>query len=214
MKELIKIEIVTPLELLKSKETKMSVLPGSEGELGIMSRHTPLMTLLNRGIIKLFDENKTSSSELAGEYNGSLLNKNVRDAKEIIFEDDYIKNKIKMVLELANLSIYKYNIQELEDVKLLKYNIGGKYKWHTDVGSKETSTRKLTAIVQLSDEQDYEGGDLEFGITDELGENNYVATKKQGSIIVFPSFLSHRVIPITKGTRYSLLTWMNGDSFV
>jgi|TARA_R100001509_G_scaffold165674_1_gene148795 PKHD-type hydroxylase len=165
-------------------------------------------------IIKLFDENKTSSSELAGEYNGSLLNKNVRDAKEIIFEDDYIKNKIKMVLELANLSIYKYNIQELEDVKLLKYNIGGKYKWHTDVGSKETSTRKLTAIVQLSDEQDYEGGDLEFGITDELGENNYVATKKQGSIIVFPSFLSHRVIPITKGTRYSLLTWMNGDSFV
>ena len=58
MNELIKIEIVTPLELLKSKETKMSVLPGSEGELGIMSRHTPLMTLLNRGIIKLFDENK------------------------------------------------------------------------------------------------------------------------------------------------------------
>ena len=52
MNELIKIEIVTPLELLKSKITKMSVLPGSEGELGIMSRHTPLMTLLNRGIIK------------------------------------------------------------------------------------------------------------------------------------------------------------------
>ena len=165
-------------------------------------------------IIKMFDDNKSSNSELVGEYKGSLLNKNVRDAKEIIFEDDYIKNKIKMVLELANLSIYKYNIQELEDVKLLKYNIGGKYQWHTDVGSKETSTRKLTAIVQLSDEQDYEGGDLEFGITDELGENNYVATKKQGSIIVFPSFLSHRVIPITKGTRYSLLTWMNGDSFV
>ena len=42
MSELIKIEIVTPLELLKSKETKMSVVPGSEGELGIMSRHTPV----------------------------------------------------------------------------------------------------------------------------------------------------------------------------
>ena len=93
-------------------------------------------------IVKLFDDNKSSNSELVGEYKGSLLNKNVRDAKEIIFEDDYIKSKIKMVLELANLSIYKYNIQELEDVKLLKYNIGGKYQWHTDVGSKETSTRK------------------------------------------------------------------------
>ena len=53
MSELIKIEIVTPLELLKSKETKMSVLPGSEGELGIMSRHTPLMTLLNLSLIHI-----------------------------------------------------------------------------------------------------------------------------------------------------------------
>ena len=65
MNELIKIEIVTPLELLKSKETKMSVLPGSEGELGIMSRHTPLMSLLNRGIIKLFDENNSVTDQIA-----------------------------------------------------------------------------------------------------------------------------------------------------
>ena len=65
MNELIKIEIVTPLELLKSKETIMSVLPGSEGELGIMSRHTPLMTLLNRGIIKLFDENNSVTDQIA-----------------------------------------------------------------------------------------------------------------------------------------------------
>ncbi len=65
MNELIKIEIVTPLELLKSKETKMSVLPGSEGELGIMSRHTPLMTLLNRGIIKLFNEDDLVTDQIA-----------------------------------------------------------------------------------------------------------------------------------------------------
>ena len=43
----------------------MSVLPGSEGELGIMSRHTPLMTLLNRGIIKLFDENNSVTDQIA-----------------------------------------------------------------------------------------------------------------------------------------------------
>ena len=65
MNEQIKIEIVTPLELLKSKETKMSVLPSSEGELGIMSRHTPLMTLLNRGVIKLFDENNSVTDQIA-----------------------------------------------------------------------------------------------------------------------------------------------------
>ena len=65
MNELVKIEIVTPLELLKSKGTKMSVLPGSDGELGVMSRHTPLMTLLNRGIIKLFDENNLVTDQIA-----------------------------------------------------------------------------------------------------------------------------------------------------
>ena len=65
MNELIKFEIVTPLKLLKSKEIKMSVLPGCEGELGIMSRHTPLMTLLNRGIIKLFNEDNSISDQIA-----------------------------------------------------------------------------------------------------------------------------------------------------
>ena len=65
MNEQIKIEIVTPVELLKSKDTKMSVLPGSEGELGIMRRHTPLMTLLDRGIIKLYDENNSVTDQIA-----------------------------------------------------------------------------------------------------------------------------------------------------
>ena len=65
MNELIKIEIITPLQLLKSTQTKMSVLPGSEGELGIMSRHTPLMTLLKRGIIKLFNEDSSISDQIA-----------------------------------------------------------------------------------------------------------------------------------------------------
>jgi PKHD-type hydroxylase len=119
-----------------------------------------------------------------------------------------------MLFELANHSIFKYNIKELESVKLLKYGVGGKYKWHTDCGAKETSTRKLTAIVQLSDETNYEGGDLEFGITDETGKNNYTAKRTRGSITIFPAFLSHRVTPITQGTRHSLITWMLGDCFV
>ena len=49
---------------------------------------------------------------------------------------------------------------------------------------------------------------LEFGITDKSGKNNYTAPRTRGSIIVFPAFLSHRVTPVTKGKRYSLITWM------
>ena len=165
-------------------------------------------------LMRYLERNEPTISELAGNYDNNIMNKEVRDNQEVKINDEKLNNKLKMVFELANHSIFKYNIQELESVKILKYGVGGKYKWHTDSGAKETSTRKLTAIVQLSDETNYEGGDLEFGITDETGKNNYTAKRTRGSITIFPAFLSHRVTPITQGTRYSLITWMNGDCFV
>ena len=165
-------------------------------------------------LMRYLESREASESELAGNYDENLLNKEVRDNKEVIINNENLNNKLKMVVELANQSIYKYNIQELEKVKILKYENGGKYKWHTDCGSRETSLRKLTAIVQLSDETKYEGGNLEFGITDKSGKNNYAAPRTRGSITIFPAFLSHRVTPVTKGKRYSLITWMLGDCFV
>ena len=56
----INIEIITPLNLVLSKKTKMSVIPAQEGEVGIMYKHSPLMTILNRGIVKLYDDNSIS----------------------------------------------------------------------------------------------------------------------------------------------------------
>ena len=165
-------------------------------------------------LMRYLETGQPTESELAGNYDDNLLNKKVRDNKEVVINNEKLNNKLKMVFELSNHSIYDYNIQEMEKVKILRYENGGKYKWHTDTGAKETSTRKLTAVVQLSDETLYEGGDLEFGITDDSGEKNYTAPRTRGSIIIFPSFLSHRVTPITKGRRYSLITWMLGDCFV
>ena len=165
-------------------------------------------------LMRYTETSQPSESELAGNYDDNLLNKKVRDNKEVVINNEKLNNKLKMVFELANHSIFKYNIQEMEKVKILRYENGGKYKWHTDTGAKETSTRKLTAVVQLSDETNYEGGDLEFGITDETGKNNHKANKTRGSITIFPSFLSHRVTPVTMGKRYSLITWMLGDCFV
>ena len=164
-------------------------------------------------LMRYTETSQPSESELAGNYDDNLLNKKVRDNKEVVINNEKLNNKLKMVFELANHSIFKYNIQEMEKVKILRYENGGKYKWHTDTGAKETSTRKLTAVIQLSDETMYEGGDLEFGITDDSGKKNYTAPRTRGSIIIFPAFLSHRVTPITKGRRYSLITWMNGDTW-
>ena len=60
MSGLINIDIITPLNIVISKKVRMSVLPANEGEVGVLYKHTPLMTILNRGIIKLYNENSIS----------------------------------------------------------------------------------------------------------------------------------------------------------
>ena len=96
---------------------------------------------------------------------------------------------------------------------MLRYEDTGKYDWHLDIGNEETSVRKITAIVQLADENDYEGGNFEFSMTDETGEKTAVGSRKKGSLILFPSYLGHRVSPLTSGVRSSVLTWMLGNAF-
>lgn len=74
-----------------------------------------------------------------------------------------------------------------------------------------THYRKLTVIVQLSDESDYTGGDINL-YDDSLNPN--VLPKEKGTIIVFKSFLPHSVSEVTSGVRYSLCGWIMGPSFV
>ena len=77
---------------------------------------------------------------------------------------------------------------------------------HRDVGA-TNSTRKLTYVVQLSASAAYSGGDLFFP---DLG---HVAPRDQGTLIVFPSFLSHVVSPLMAGTRHALVSWIHGPTF-
>ena len=121
MNELIKIEIVTPLELLKSKETKMSVLPGSEGELGIMSGHTPLMTLLNRGVIKLFDENNSVTDQIAVDGGVADVSEEgitvLSERAEVIGSNASNKQIINEKINALNIKLKKPEFQEDESLK-------------------------------------------------------------------------------------------------
>ena len=121
MNELIKIEIVTPLELLKSIETKMSVLPGSEGELGIMSRHAPLMTLLNRGIIKLFDENNSVTDQIAVDGGVADVSEEgitvLSERAEILGSNASNKQIINEKINALNIKLNKAEFQEDEALK-------------------------------------------------------------------------------------------------
>jgi PKHD-type hydroxylase len=77
--------------------------------------------------------------------------------------------------------------------------------------------RKLSISVQLSDCSEYEGGELEFQPRDVQDPNHTIActeAQTKGSIIIFPSYVWHRVKPVTKGTRYSLVIWNLGRPYM
>jgi PKHD-type hydroxylase len=116
-----------------------------------------------------------------------------------------------------------------ESAQFTKYKLNQFYDWHCDSWNQpydrpdnkdlHGKIRKLSVTVSLSDAKDYKGGNLEFDLRNEP-PNSKKKTKiickeimPKGSIVVFPSFIWHRVKPITKGTRYSLVMWNCGYPF-
>lgn len=83
----------------------------------------------------------------------------------------------------------------------------GHYDWHID--AMKPLKRKLSAVVQLSDPSEYEGGELQI-----QNGGIHVVEKKKGTCVVFPSWMSHRVTPVTKGVRRSLVVWIEGPPFI
>ena len=84
----------------------------------------------------------------------------------------------------------------------------GKYGKHVD-RSMDMPVRKLSISIQLTDPKEYNGGEL-YLYNDDKGT---VMDKTQGTLIMFPSYVLHEVMPITKGERNSLVTWVTGKQF-
>jgi PKHD-type hydroxylase len=96
----------------------------------------------------------------------------------------------------------------VDEIQFAKYALGDGFGWHLDAGAGQTSTRKLSMSVQLCDDDEYAGGDLELCACPQLDPR-----RRRGTIIVFPSFLAHQVTPVTRGTRCSLVAWAHGPTF-
>jgi len=124
-----------------------------------------------------------------------------------------IKDIIWYHANRANRDSFDVDLRYINDIQFTKYvgdsETPGKYDWHHDVDWQETKAfhRKLSLVIQLTDPDEYEGGDFEFDST--LPQLPPEA-KLKGSVIVFPSFHVHRVTPVTKGVRHSLVTWVEG----
>lgn len=115
----------------------------------------------------------------------------------------------------ANRAAFGFHIDYLGEIQFTEYHSTnlGKYDWHYDTfwASGRAYDRKLSVVVQLSDPADYDGGDFQFDTG--IPQLDQFAVRQQGTILVFPSFLTHRVTPVTRGTRRSLVSWIEGPKF-
>ena len=101
-------------------------------------------------------------------------------------------------------------MQITEPAQFTEYSNGGFYDWHIDSDvncANEPPVRKISMTCLLSNENEFEGGGLEL-----MSEGKF-ARPKQGHAIFFASFIRHRVVPVTKGTRRSLVMWFGGTPF-
>lgn len=111
----------------------------------------------------------------------------------------WIYDKLWTAIEEVNQR-YRFEVLGVRELQVARYGRDDFYDWHLDIGKTDTSTRKLSLSVQLSDPNDYEGGELVLH-----GYENEKPVKEIGSVIVFPSYLSHRVNRVTTGERWSLV---------
>lgn len=127
-------------------------------------------------------------------------------------DSTWLYDKLGFIARRLNAQFFGYDLYGfIEDLQYTVYAGGGDhYGWHVDRGSDTIAPRKLSMVVQLSDPDEYEGGDLEFMIS---GDRTDTARREQGLVYAFPSFLLHRVTPITRGTRRSLVVWLCGPKF-
>ena len=143
----------------------------------------------------------------------SGLSKDVRNVKGYhltfdtptdLFYWNYIKSEIERIYTFYKAKFPKMMSSKINQIDLLKYSPEGKYEIHTDHFT--TSIRALSIIINLND--DYEGGDLIF--TDQNEKEIKRLKLGKGSIVFFPSnfMYPHSIQPITRGTRYSIVSWL------
>ena len=122
---------------------------------------------------------------------------------------EWLVSQLGYMVKEANRQLYKLDLYGFtEKLQFTEYEGQGRhYDWHPDIGP-NMSKRKISIVVQLSDEKDYEGGELLINTGQLL-----VPSKSQGSVILFPSFLMHKVEPLRSGNRYSLVSWISGNTW-
>lgn len=142
---------------------------------------------------------------------------------QIRWIDPRTEDTLKLTNLCTNLFVdinrehFGLDIERIFNIQYTEYLAANKGFYHKHIdsfaGRGEMYDRKLSMTIQLSDSNEYEGGDFEFD--DDIVPNNFDKNiiREKGRVLIFPSFLPHKVTPVTKGVRKSLVTWMEGPAW-
>jgi len=123
---------------------------------------------------------------------------------------------IRQWMEVTNNNYFGFDTVQLsEQGQYAEYSKGGFYNWHMDSSIEMKlmpTVRKISMTLLLNDSKDFEGGDLELFCGETLDSEKNKFKLKRGYALFFASFLLHRVTPVTKGNRKSLVMWFGGSS--
>jgi len=142
-------------------------------------------------------------------------------------EWEWLYQKINVLISAANQEAFKLDLRDMnENIQYTEYSseYNGRYGWHLDLGTEYPSShRKISTTIQLSSPSEYEGGYLQLfnnslnasNPEDQKGLPHYLqnSPKALGTATLFSSFIPHRVTPVTKGVRKSLVIWVGGTPF-
>lgn len=149
---------------------------------------------------------------------GAGNDKSIRSSEVVWLHENeqskWIFDKLESVCESIRANWYPFTLSGFgEPIQITRYfaSEGGHYDTHVDVGGGNTSNRKLSLVVLLSDPTEFKGGELEIlAITE---KDKTVKQLTQGTVVAFPSWALHRVNPVTEGSRTSLVCWVSGPPF-
>lgn len=161
-------------------------------------------------IHQFWDDSESKKAELEG---GKLTDESLRKSSVIGIRPgegkDWVFQRMNALIDQAN-QYYNFDLNGFyEPLQLAQYEAGDFFDWHLDFGAGSSSNRKLSLTIQLSDPSSYEGGDLEFRINNKVVK----APRTQGTMIIFPSFIMHRVTKIKSGARRSIVGWVSGPAY-
>jgi len=142
-------------------------------------------------------------------FKGNEENEEIRRSEiRWLTHDQWCLDTLFWYAQEANRKAFGVDFARLADIQYTQYHASneGHYNWHHDIHWNEDAAydRKLSISICLAESEKYKGGDFEF---DECPSPDRLEC---GDVLVFPSYLKHRVTPVSEGTRTSIVAWFEG----